>query len=262
MPIKKATPPAAPAATPVPVIPTPAPATPPVQAQPPAQQPPVQQPVAPVTTTTTKPLSHYIGIALIVAIIGLIALGVFSLFRPQQVVVLTQPTVVAPTQPVVVIPTATPLPTPIPPTAIPSTAIPPTPTAAAAPAQLPCPTTGEVKTLTGVDVQRIGTESCAFVWRGVTPATTIATCPLGFVCTFDVVNDVVVVHLGVNQTANIHAGTWRFIAAYPPTDAVHDVCSLYQKEKAFGLSEVPSFEVRFQPVTDGFLGPFGPQSCP
>jgi len=124
-----------------------------------------------------------------------------------------------------------------------------------------CPDTALVKTLTGVDVQRVATEPCAFVWRGASNSTVNATCPSGFVCTWDVVNDVVVVHLGVNQSATIRAGTWRYINAYPPSDAVHDVCVLYAKEKAFGLSENPPFEVRFQSVTDGTLGPVGPQSC-
>lgn len=130
------------------------------------------------------------------------------------------------------------------------------------PAQSECPTTQEVKNLTGVDVQRIETEPCAFVWRGSDKATTMATCPSGWVCTWDVVGNIVVVHLGVNQTATIRAGTWRLIDAYPTNDAVHNVCSLYDKERKFGLSEVPSFQVRFQPVTDDSGSPVGPQSCP
>lgn len=129
-------------------------------------------------------------------------------------------------------------------------------------AQMPCPTTGEVKTLTGVDVQRLATEVCAFVWRGSDKATTMATCPSGWVCTWDVVNNIVVVQLGVGQTATIRAGTWRLPSAYPGNDAVQNVCALYQKEKAFGLSENPSFQVRFQPATDGSGSPVGPQSCP
>lgn len=131
-----------------------------------------------------------------------------------------------------------------------------------APAAGSCPTTGETKTLTGVDVQRVATEACAFVWRGTPPATILATCPSGWVCTWDVVGDIVVVHLGVGQKATIRAGTWRMISAYPGNDAVHNVCALYQKEKAFGLSENPSFQVRFQPVKDGSDTPVGPQSCP
>jgi len=130
-----------------------------------------------------------------------------------------------------------------------------------APAQLLCPTTADAKVATGVDVQRLATEACAFVWRAVDQATTIAICPSGWVCTWDVPGDVVVVHLGVNQTTIIRAGTWRFIDGYPSNDAVHDVCALYEKEKNFGLIEVPSFQVRFQSVSDGTYGPVGPQSC-
>jgi hypothetical protein len=111
-------------------------------------------------------------------------------------------------------------------------------------------------------VQRIGNEPCAFVWRGAPGVTTTAICPSGYVCTFDVVDDIVVVHLGVNQTARIRAGTWRMIAAYPSNDAVHNVCNLYYKEKAFGLSEVPSFEVRFQAAYDGSGALVGPATCP
>ncbi len=133
----------------------------------------------------------------------------------------------------------------------------------AAPAEnTSCLTTEEAKNLTGVDVQRLGTENCAWIWRGVPPATIVANCPSGFVCTFDVVDDIVVVHLGVNQTATIRAGTWRYIDGYPSNDDVHNVCALYLKEKNFGLIEVPTFQVRFQAVSDGTLGPVGPQSCP
>ena len=120
-----------------------------------------------------------------------------------------------------------------------------------------CPnTTEEAKQLFGVDIQRIGTESCGWVWRGK-PSSHIATCPSGYVCTWDIVNDITVVHLGINQTANIYAGTWRLINAYPVGDAVYDTCALYAKEKDFGQREIPSFEVRFQSVPG-----VGPQSCP
>ncbi|KKS98729.1 MAG: hypothetical protein UV73_C0001G0250 [Candidatus Gottesmanbacteria bacterium GW2011_GWA2_43_14] len=125
-----------------------------------------------------------------------------------------------------------------------------------------CPTTEEAKNLTGVDVQRLGTESCAFVWRGVSGATVQATCPSDWVCTWDVVQDITVVHVGVDQTAQINAGTWRVPGGYPSDDAVHNVCELYQKEKAFGASEVPSFEVRFQAATDGAGVEVGPRACP
>jgi hypothetical protein len=126
----------------------------------------------------------------------------------------------------------------------------------AAPVQV-CPdTTEQAKQLFGVDVQRIGTEACGWVWRGK-PESHSAVCPQGYICTWDVVDDVTVVHLGINQTANIFAGTWRLINAYPVGDTVYDTCALYAKEKDFGLKEVPSFEVRFQSVPG-----VGPTSCP
>ncbi len=119
-----------------------------------------------------------------------------------------------------------------------------------------CPTTGEAQSLFGVSVQKIGTESCGWVWRGK-PLHAQAVCPAGFICTFDVVDDITVVHLGINQKANIFAGTWRLINAYPVGDSVYDTCALYAKEKEFGQKEIPSFEVRFQPVPK-----IGPQTCP
>ena len=126
----------------------------------------------------------------------------------------------------------------------------------AAPVQV-CPdTTEQAKQLFGVDVQRIGTEACGWVWRGK-PASHSAICPSDYVCTWDVVHDITVVHLGINQTAEIYAGTFRLVEAYTPEDDVYDVCALYAKEKDFGLKEVPSFEVRFQPVPG-----VGPQTCP
>lgn len=115
-------------------------------------------------------------------------------------------------------------------------------------------TTEKAQALTGISVQRLATECSAFVWRGL-GATEVATCPKGWICTLDVVDDIVVVHEGIGQKANIYAGTFREPGAYPPDDAAHDVCAIYRKEKQFGLAEVPSFEVRFQPV------PGGVQSC-
>lgn len=119
-----------------------------------------------------------------------------------------------------------------------------------------CPTTGEAQALFGVNVQRIDTEACGWVWRGK-PEHHSATCPTGYVCSFDVVNDITVVHLGIDQQADLYAGTFRLISAYPAEDKVHDVCELYKAEKEFGLREVPSYEVRFQPVPG-----VGPQTCP
>jgi hypothetical protein len=192
---------------------------------------------------------HYI---IVIAVAAILVGGAFLFGRataPQQ------PTVQPTPMPTAVQPTPTP-------TATETSTATPTPTAAPVTSTAGCPTTADAKIATGVDLQRLGTENCAFVWRGAPGETTTAICPLGYVCTFDVSNDIVVVHLGVNQSATIRAGTWRYIAAYPANDAVHDVCRLYAKEKAFGLSEVPSFQVRFQAVKNGAGVQIGPQSCP
>lgn len=104
-----------------------------------------------------------------------------------------------------------------------------------------CPTTAEAKELTGVDVQRLGTEPCAWVWRAVPEASTPATCPDGWVCTWDLGGQVAV-YDGYAKSG-IVAGTWRMKAAYPENDAVQDECALLRKEQKFGAEEVPSFEV-------------------
>jgi hypothetical protein len=104
-----------------------------------------------------------------------------------------------------------------------------------------CPTTAEAKELTGVDVQRLGTEPCAWVWRAVPEASTPATCPDGWVCTWDLGGQVAV-YDGYAKSGVV-AGTWRMVKPYPEGDAVHDPCALLRKEQAFGAEEVPSFEV-------------------
>jgi len=120
-----------------------------------------------------------------------------------------------------------------------------------------CPnTTEEAKNLFGIDVQRIATEACAWVWRGK-PLHTLAVCPVGYICTFDALNDITVVHYGIGQSTDIYAGTWRLVSAYPPGDKVYDICALYQAEKQFGQQEVPPFEVRYQGVPG-----LEPQTCP
>lgn len=104
-----------------------------------------------------------------------------------------------------------------------------------------CWTTGEAKSLTGVDVQRIGTEPCAWVWRAVGVGATTAQCPTGALCTFDTGNGIVV-DMGAGSRT-IVAGTWRKVDSYPETDAVHRPCELLAKEQQFGRQEDPSFTV-------------------
>ncbi len=104
-----------------------------------------------------------------------------------------------------------------------------------------CWTTAEAKALTGVDVQRIGTEPCAWVWRAVGVGATSAQCPEGALCTFDTGNGIYV-DMGAGSRT-IVAGTWRKVDSYSQADAVHRPCELLAKEQQFGRQEDPSFEV-------------------
>lgn len=141
-----------------------------------------------------------------------------------------------------------------------SVAIRPTPTTQAAPTSAPantpvptkqpaallaqnngCPTTEWAKNETGIDVQRVATEPCAWVWRGgqLTPAK----CVEDMICTFDTQVKGVEVFVGDGETRQIYAGTFRWTAGYPAGDAVYVPCQLLSKEQVFGRQEVPSFEV-------------------
>lgn len=104
-----------------------------------------------------------------------------------------------------------------------------------------CPTTASAKNLTEVNVQRLATEPCAWVWRAVPEASTPAVCPKGFICTWDLGGQTAV-YEGPARSG-IVAGTWRFVSAYPGGDAVYEPCNLLRKEQEFGASEVPTFEV-------------------
>lgn len=106
-----------------------------------------------------------------------------------------------------------------------------------------CPTTAEAKTATQVDVQRIGTEHCAWVWRAVPRASTNALCPQGWLCTFHLATGDRIEVIEGARSREIVAGTFRMVAAYPATDAVHRSCELLGKEQQFGKQEVPSFPV-------------------
>jgi hypothetical protein len=106
-----------------------------------------------------------------------------------------------------------------------------------------CPTTAEAKEAIGIDVQRLATEPCAFVWRGSDKAEEVAVCPAGWICTLHVQNAGVFVYDGYSKSDGIVAGTFRMQSGYPSNDAVNDRCELFRKEQAFGASETPAFEV-------------------
>jgi len=102
-------------------------------------------------------------------------------------------------------------------------------------------TTANVKALTGVDVQRLATEPAGWVWRAAGKTSVEATCPSGFICTWDL-DDQVLLFSGPARR-EIIAGTWRHVKEYPNGDAVWSPCTLLAKERDFGLSETPSFKV-------------------
>ncbi len=106
-----------------------------------------------------------------------------------------------------------------------------------------CLTTQVAKNSTKVDVQRIGTEPCSWVWRSFGKATVVATCPDGWMCTLHLNDDHIQVIKGDGKTYTIKAGTFRFVAGFDQSDAVHDACQLLAKEQGFGQGENPSFPV-------------------
>lgn len=107
-----------------------------------------------------------------------------------------------------------------------------------------CPTTGQAKVITGVDVQRLATEACAFVWRAVPKAGMTANCPEGLICTVTHPDETVKVYLGsAALRLDMVAATFRVLVGYPRSDAVWTPCALLAKEQEFGRVEDPSFTV-------------------
>lgn len=91
---------------------------------------------------------------------------------------------------------------------------------------------------TDIDVELVGTESCTATWRAANTNTATAVCPEGWVCTFDVVNDIVLIYEGTGQEVQIHAATWRPKA---------DFCHVLQGEQDFAASQTPTFQVDTAP---------------
>lgn len=112
----------------------------------------------------------------------------------------------------------------------------------------PGPTTAEAKTAITVDVQRLGTECSAFVFRipqeqGKSPQTVSTKCSQGYVCTLTLPEGTVKVFTGDNQSRDASSGTFRWIDGYPASDKVHEnpPCKLAASEDRFGKNEDPSF---------------------
>lgn len=103
--------------------------------------------------------------------------------------------------------------------------------------------TATAKSVLGLDVQRLNSETGdGFVWRD-TRSVIDATCPLGWICTLHVDNGKVYVYVGDGTSYSIFAGTFRKTGTYPSGDAVYTPCQLLQKEQQFGADESPSFDV-------------------
>jgi hypothetical protein len=146
--------------------------------------------------------------------------------------------------------------TPVAPTAVPPTEVPISkggvpvqPTAVPVTPAPVCPIdTQEAQKVLGVNVQKIGTEFCAWVFRCVGPdCPRCVTIPQGWTGTVTTAGRKIMVFDGNGQRVCAIAGTFRFKAGYPADDAVHDINALLAKEQEFGRGENPSFEVELGP---------------
>jgi len=106
-------------------------------------------------------------------------------------------------------------------------------------------TTEQAKEVLSLDVQRLGTESCSWVFRVPEGGSIFsANLPADWVVTITEQNGDVKVYAGDrNLVVKGWAGTFRYAPGFPGDDAVNIPCDILSKEKAFGVSEVPSFEV-------------------
>lgn len=86
-----------------------------------------------------------------------------------------------------------------------------------------------------IDIALIGTEPCAATWRTANGSPVNAVCPAGWVCTFDVYNDIVRVYEGNGQIVSVRAATWRPGGTY---------CEILNGEVNFANSQSPTFQVK------------------
>jgi hypothetical protein len=106
----------------------------------------------------------------------------------------------------------------------------------------PCPSTTQVNSDIGTDVQSVGGEACAYTLRTAAIGNTGATCKVGYFCTFTVGDTFVFDGDGTRYA--VTAGTVRYKASYPKGDPARDnACGLTSKENAFGLTRNPPFPV-------------------
>ncbi|MDO8270154.1 MAG: hypothetical protein Q7T54_05810 [Candidatus Levybacteria bacterium] len=107
----------------------------------------------------------------------------------------------------------------------------------------PGPTTAQAKLDTGIDVQRLGTECAAWVFRDPKAQTHPTTCKTGYVCTFTLSGGAVKVFVGDNKSQQASAAIYRWVNGYSANDKVREnpPCELARSEDKFGRGEDPSF---------------------
>ena len=107
----------------------------------------------------------------------------------------------------------------------------------------PGPTTAQAKVDTGIDVQRLGTECSAFVFRHPHGESSPTTCKTDYVCTLTLSDGSVKVFVGDDKERMASAATYRWVDGYPENDKVHEdpPCKLARSEDRFGAGEDPAF---------------------
>ncbi|HET7037254.1 MAG TPA: hypothetical protein VFI42_16330 [Thermomicrobiaceae bacterium] len=109
-------------------------------------------------------------------------------------------------------------------------------------APVACPSLSSVEAGVGVPLTGFG-EACGFHWQG---SAARVRCPGGFLCTFELADKIVVI-TGTNQVVDIvHAGTWRYAAAYPGDAPAHSACTLLAYERAVAPQYTGSTPVEAQ----------------
>ncbi|MCX7589400.1 MAG: hypothetical protein N2Z85_00460 [Patescibacteria group bacterium] len=107
-----------------------------------------------------------------------------------------------------------------------------------------CPTEAEFEKLTGIRADKIGSEPCAFHWRGdpntITPS---KACPDGWSCQLGVNGRGNYLYYGGNPQHSIYAGTWRLVDAYPLSDSVRDPCKFLAKSQEEGKNSTPTWSI-------------------
>lgn len=101
-----------------------------------------------------------------------------------------------------------------------------------------CPTAPEASMLIAGNTTALvqeGSESCLFEWRAPLAPSTWVNCPDGWACELDIMDNTMGLYFfgGGDHVAQIDAGSFRLIAAYPADDPIHDPCSALANSRAW-----------------------------